>query len=368
MEKSCHSSGDSTSNNNSSSNSNSNYQQHHHQNNSSSSSNSRDQYLKQLNRFSHKISKDSKPPPIGKYPLDLHHHHQQQQQSQQQQQQQQPPVYNINKNDFRDVVQKLTGSPAHERNFSTPPPIHPPKPQSSRLQRIRPPPLAHLSPRPPPPLANTILPPTTSTTATTAVAAGGATNVATFANNAVNINSAGNFVGNNNGRPVTPLSPLPPFPAVHAAAESPISAYMRYLQSSMSTVDSDSKRFSSGLSPLVSPRWNNPNSLQPQVSPRWNNNNNNNNAGPLQPPPPQPQLQSQLQQQILFPSSTAAMSPSQFLMPSSPLPFGKLPSPRSPYPLLSPTFLFSPTSGQLGFPQFPPSPRLPLSSPRWRDL
>ncbi|XP_042495818.1 VQ motif-containing protein 9-like [Macadamia integrifolia] len=358
MEKSCHSSGDSTSNNSSS---NSNYNQHHHQNNNSS--NGRDQYLKQLNRISHKISKDSRPPPIRRYPLDLHHNQQQQQQqlqqSQQQQQQHQPPVYNINKNDFRDVVQKLTGSPAHERNFSTPPPIHPPKPQSSRLQRIRPPPLAHLSPRPPAPLANTILPPPT------AAATGGAANVATLANNAVNINSAGNFVGNNNGRSVSPLSPLPPFPAVHAAAESPISAYMRYLQGSMSTVDSESKRFSSGLSPLVSPRWNNLNSLQPQVSPRWNNN-----AGPLRPPPQQPQSQSHLQQQqqILLPSPTAAMSPSQFLMPSSPLPFGKLPSPRSPYPLLSPTFLFSPTSGQLGFPQFPPSPRLPVSSPRWRDL
>ncbi|KAJ4966093.1 hypothetical protein NE237_017942 [Protea cynaroides] len=344
MEKSCHSSCESTSNNSSSS---SNYHQQH-QNSNSSSCSSRDQYLKQLNKISHKITKDARPPPIRKYPIDFHQN--QQQQQSQQQQQHQPPVYNINKNDFRDVVQKLTGSPAHERNFSTPPPIHPPKPPSSRLQRIRPPPLAHLSNRPPPPLANAILPPPASV--------GGTAIVASLANNAANTNCT----GNNNGRSVSPLSPLPPFPSVHAAAESPISAYMRYLQSSISTGDSESKRFSSGLSPLVPPRWNNPNSLQPLVSPRWNNIN----ADPLQPPQPQPQLQQQ--QQNLLPSPTAAMSPAQFPMPLSPLPFGKLPSPRSPYPLLSPTFMFSPTAGQLGFPQFPSSPRLAVPSPRWRDL
>ncbi|KAG0471298.1 hypothetical protein HPP92_015844 [Vanilla planifolia] len=41
---------------------------------------------------------------------------------QQPQQQPQPPVYNIDKNDFRDVVQKLTGSPAH---FSVLPTLSP---------------------------------------------------------------------------------------------------------------------------------------------------------------------------------------------------------------------------------------------------
>ncbi|KAK9165752.1 hypothetical protein Scep_000943 [Stephania cephalantha] len=67
-----------------------------------------DHYLKQLNRASHKISKPIRRPPPP--PLE-HHHHQQQQQQDPQQQQHQPPVYNINKSDFRDVVQKLTGSP-----------------------------------------------------------------------------------------------------------------------------------------------------------------------------------------------------------------------------------------------------------------
>ncbi|KAK9098900.1 hypothetical protein Syun_025945 [Stephania yunnanensis] len=66
-----------------------------------------DHYLKQLNRASHKISKPIRRPP----PPPLEPHHQQQQQDPQQQKQHQPPVYNINKSDFRDVVQKLTGSP-----------------------------------------------------------------------------------------------------------------------------------------------------------------------------------------------------------------------------------------------------------------
>ncbi|CAD5164539.1 unnamed protein product [Musa acuminata subsp. malaccensis] len=103
----------------------------------------------------------------------------------------QPPVYNIDKNDFRDVVQKLTGSPAYHQSRPQPaeaPPLPPPRPCSagppSRLHRIRPPPLAQLSPSQTPPV------------------------------------------------PAPPLlSPLPPLPAVSAAAESPISAYMRRLRS-----------------------------------------------------------------------------------------------------------------------------------------
>ncbi|XP_010272994.1 PREDICTED: VQ motif-containing protein 9 [Nelumbo nucifera] len=318
---------------------------------SNSSNNNRDHYLKHLNKISHKISKDPPKPLIRRIPpldhhLSHHHHQHQQQQHQQQQQQQQnqPPVYNINKSDFRDVVQKLTGSPAHDR-FSTPPPIHPPKPPSSRLQRIRPPPLEHVSPRPPHPLNNTVAPMAATSASLPSINPNPSINSGNF-------NNVGNFIATNNGQPPSPLSPLPPFPAVHAAAESPISAYMRYLQGSISATDPESKRFSglSPLAPLVSPRWNNPSPLQlqqPQL--------------PLPPPLPQ-------QQQVLLQSPTSAMTPSQFLMPLSPLPFGRLPSPRSPYPLLSPTFLFSPTAGQLGFPQFPPSPRLPVPSPKWRDF
>ncbi|PWZ05259.1 hypothetical protein Zm00014a_017933 [Zea mays] len=107
----------------------------------------------------------------------------------------QPPVYNIDKSDFRDVVQKLTGSPSHllppqpaptpaTAPLMAPPPppppiMAPPTAIPSRLHRIRPPPLA------PPP----ILPPAPPA-----------------------------------------LSPLPPLPAVCMTAESPISAYMRRLR------------------------------------------------------------------------------------------------------------------------------------------
>ncbi|KAI8016096.1 VQ motif-containing protein 9 [Camellia lanceoleosa] len=285
MDKSCHSSGDSTSSSNTTT-------------TNSNNNNNRDQYIRHLNKISHRISKPTRRPTFD----------QQQQQDdiiqqpppppqQTQNLPQQPPVYNIKKSDFRDVVQKLTGSPSHER-FSTPPPIHPPKPPSSRLQRIRPPPLAPISNRPPPLLNNAVPPqpppPTQSQLA--------------------------------------PLSPLPPFPAVHTAAESPISAYMRFLQSSF---DSDPKRFP-GFSPLA-----------PLVSPRWNN---------LPQPPPQ-------QQHVLPPPTSGSMAQSPFQMPFSPLPFGCFPSPRSPYPLISPS-----TTGQLGFQPFPLSPTLPVPSPRWKDL
>ncbi|XP_074557123.1 VQ motif-containing protein 9-like [Curcuma longa] len=146
----------------------------------------------------------------------------------------QPPVYNIDKNDFRDVVQKLTGSPAHSQIRQTPaelPLPHPPRPCStaslvplsaaptSRLHRIRPPPLADLTLRSPPPLVPVLpLPAMDPWT-----------------------------------RPL--LSPLPPLPTVSAAAESPISAYMRHLRGG-----------SAGL-PLYAPSSTVPPMLQPPSSP-----------------------------------------------------------------------------------------------------
>ncbi|CAN1181879.1 VQ motif-containing protein 9 [Linum perenne] len=277
------------------------HQHHHHQQQqqqSSSSSgaapDSRDQYLKGLNKLSHKISKPtptitsiskltSNPPPLPLPPPPPP--------QQLPQQQSQPPVYNINKNDFRDVVQKLTGSPAHDRSSpAPPPPIHPPKPQSSRLQRIRPPPLAHLTNRPPPP------PPLPN-------------------------NPSSSFVL----RPpsAAPLSPLPPFPAVHAAAESPVSAYMRYLHNSMPNV-----------APLVSPRWNS-NLLPPPPQGGGGGNGGGGSGGGVLPSP---------------------SSQQQFQLPLSPLPFGCLNSPNL---LLS----SSPSS-------FPPlSPTVPsVSSPKWKRV
>ncbi|XP_016453115.1 VQ motif-containing protein 9 [Nicotiana tabacum] len=297
---------------------------------SSSSSGNRDMYLKHLNKISHKISKPiRKPPPPPLFDNNQNLQTRPQAQTQhapppgpplqnlQPQPQQQPPVYNINKSDFRDVVQKLTGSPAHER-ISTPPPIQQPKAPSSRLQRIRPPPLAQITNRPPP-----------FVNASNVVAGGG-------------IGCGGGFVGCQRPVHAQPLSPLPPFPAVHAAAESPISAYMRFLQSSIASG-------SSGLSPLA---------------PRWIN------VGPPQQQPPFPPQSFPLpQQQNIPPPPTASSSvlPPFPAFPSSPLPFGCLPSPKSPYGLLSPSLLLSP-SGHLGFQQLPLSPTLPVPSPKWKGI
>ncbi|CAN4122318.1 unnamed protein product [Withania somnifera] len=281
---------------------------------SSSSSSNRDMYLKHLNKISHKISKPARrptvfdnqniplPPPQLAPPISSD--------AGPQNLQQQPPVYNINKSDFRDVVQKLTGSPAHER-IATPPPIQQPKAASSRLQRIRPPPLAQISNRPPP-FVNA---------SNNAVTGGGI--------------SCGGFVGGQRPVQAHPLSPLPPFPAVHAAAESPISAYMRFLQNSITSgsTDSDTKRFTTGLSPL--PLFQLP---QPLPLPHQQNI----------PPPP---------------TASSSVLPSFTAFPSSPLPFGCLPSPKSPYGLLSPGLLLSP-SHQLGFQQLPLSPTVPVSSPK----
>ncbi|ESW08267.1 hypothetical protein PHAVU_009G032600 [Phaseolus vulgaris] len=308
MDKSCHPSADSTNTSiNTTSGSNSN-------------SNSRDQYLRHLNKLSQKISK-----PIIKKPTFDHPQPQPQSQAQpqnpnqnqnqnpqaqpQQNLQHQPPVYNINKNEFRDVVQRLTGSPAHDR-ISTPPPIQQPKPPSSRLQRIRPPPLPQITNRPPPLLNPTTLP---------------RPQLPNVSSNAVSFNNFPVFA-----RHPAPLSPLPPFPTVHAAAESPISAYMRDLQN---LVGSNPKHFS-GFSPLP-----------PQFHPQQEQ---------------QQQQQQQSQHQAMVPLQAS------FQMPSSPVPFGCLNSQLASYPLLSPGLLFSPTSGQLAFPPLPLSPTVPVPSPRWK--
>lgn len=299
----------------------------------SSSATARDHNNLNLSKLSHKISKGASQlrKPCFDAPLNQNHpsfNHTQnpqnrlqsatpsvQQNLQTQGQQHQPPVYNINKNDFRDVVQKLTGSPAHER-FSNPPPIQPPKPQNSRLQRIRPPPLAHITNRPPP--LNSNMPPPQHQL-----------NNANF--NHFHPSTAVNF--GLAGRPMGPLSPLPPFPTVHAAAESPVSAYMRYIQNSIPTADSNPPA-SQGFSPLG-----------PLASSCWNN------------------FTSQQQGTMhLHPSSAMLQSNPQFQgLASSPLAFGCLNSPRSSHTNL----MFSPSTSQLGFPQLPLSPTVPASSPRW---
>ncbi|KAG9454497.1 hypothetical protein H6P81_007401 [Aristolochia fimbriata] len=254
-------------------------------------------------------------------------------------QQPQPQVYNISKNDFRNIVQQLTGSPSQEPSLmGSVPPLNPPKPPSLRLQKIRPPPLSPIA-RPP------IAAPVTGQVPFNNI------------NPAMNPNTHPAFF---NRPPQASYAPFPPGDSTWPQpAESPISAYMRYLQNSI--IDSGSKQSplpphgqgpaSSGILPYPAP---------PFPSPRGNT-------------------------PALLPSPT-----SQFLM-SSPTSFLNLLSPRSPYPLLSPGFQYPPpmtpnfsfsplpqSSGILGpGPQLPPSPGLlfpasptgflPVSSPRWRE-
>ncbi|KAL5858731.1 hypothetical protein ACOSQ4_000027 [Xanthoceras sorbifolium] len=290
-------------------------------------------------------------------------------------QQPQPQVYNISKNDFRNIVQQLTGSPSQEPLPR--PPQNPPKPQSLRLQKIRPPPLTPINRPRVPPMVHPPAPAPTHAPIPPHVP-----------------------YNSNLARPPHPqygqpmphfgqLQPVTPWDSAWPnTAESPISAYMRDLQNVIGDSGPRGNQVpypqarpqqhaqvpgqiqphppSSGLLPnphmpgLPSPRVNGPIPLMPNLpSPRMN--------GPA-----------------LLPSPT-----SQFFWPS-PTGYMNLLSPRSPYPLLSPgvqfpppltpNFAFSPMaqSGILGpGPQPPHSPGLvfplspsglfPFSSPRWRD-
>ncbi|XP_027347435.1 protein HAIKU1-like [Abrus precatorius] len=233
------------------------------------------------------------------------------------QQQPQPQVYNISKNEFRDIVQQLTGSPSQDPQ-SKPPHNNSPKPQSMRLQKIRPPPLPHVRPPLPVPYSN---------------------------NN------------NNNTMPARPNQfAQPPHNPLQKGdmtwgniAESPISAYMRYLEHSIIDPGSRGNQAqphppSSTLPPypvFPSPRLNGP------VVP------SNGTNIPL----------------ATFPSPPILPSPtSQFLLPS--------PNCYTNFPLLSPGIQFpSPFTPNLGNgPQPPLSPGLfplspsaffPITSPRW---
>uniref|UniRef100_A0A7C9EMY5 VQ domain-containing protein n=1 Tax=Opuntia streptacantha TaxID=393608 RepID=A0A7C9EMY5_OPUST len=313
-------------------------------------------------------------------------------------QQPQPQVYNISKNDFRSIVQQLTGSPARQDPPPRPPSNHP-KHLSTRLQRIRPPPLTpiHRPPNPPvipapapmqpPPQGLHMAPPPVP-----------------FNNN------------NNFGRPPPQFgqpSPRAMRPLARTdwatPALSPISAYMQQLQR---CIGDDGLRPGQAQmqpqpwvpgqvqdQPHMQPLLPGPMQGQPPVPQQF--------PGPVlaQPPssallpnPPVPPLPSpRMNVATLLPSprmNGPALLPSptsEFLLPS---PSGFLnllsPTPRSPYPLLSPSsqfppplspnFAFSPI-GQYGIfgpgPQHPLSPGIvfpqspsgffPISSPRWRD-
>ncbi|KAL6504246.1 hypothetical protein OROGR_026169 [Orobanche gracilis] len=312
------------------------------------SNSSRNMFLNQVNKNSHKIAKSIRKPlsvpnpaaasssiiPVTDPNPDNSGLGQTMPQSQP------PPVYNINKDDFRDVVQKLTGSPAHERlPAPRPPPVTHPRPPSSRLQRIRPPPLAQISNRP-----NQITP---------------------FLNRPQN--DAGH-------RPPAHAQPLPPLPSVHTAAESPISAYMRFFHHSAAPPLWDGvapiggpppdsmlpqNEFGQRPPPPLSP-------LQPSESPTsayirfFQSSALSSSSASPQPPLVQPSSQPPLTSSDAFPSLFPRM-------PLSPLPFGCIPSPRSPYGKMSPGFLFQSTC-QFGFPHLPLSPTLPVPSPRWKGM
>ncbi|KAK8639980.1 hypothetical protein V6N13_138346 [Hibiscus sabdariffa] len=241
-------------------------------------------------------------------------------------QQPQPQVYNISKNDFRNIVQQLTGSPS--RNDPLPrPPANPAKPQSMS-SLARPGPYGQPSPG--------------------------------------------------------MLQPMIPGDAGWAnTAESPISAYMRYLQTSL--IDP------SPLGKQVQPQVHPPLRGQPHAPPPFTSPSGVNGVVPSMPNPPSLQMNGHIPPMPNLPSprmNGTALLPSptsQFLLPS-PTGYMNLLSPRSPYPLLSPGVQFPPMTPSFGFspmvqsgilgpgPQPPPSPGVafPLSSffsfpsPRWR--
>ncbi|PIM99750.1 hypothetical protein CDL12_27753 [Handroanthus impetiginosus] len=316
-------------------------------------------------------------------------------------QQPQPQVYNINKNDFRDIVQQLTGSPAREPQPR--PPQNHPKPPNNRLMRVRPPPLAPSRPQVPIhthvpiPQAQPSVPPP-------------------YANNFMRPPPPPPTQYDQQPSPAVLLPPTPPDVWANTA-ESPISAYARYLQNSI--IDSSPRQPQSHpqvpgqnlhqpqfvpnpvVQQLTSPRMNGPPPNLPSSrtngppgpllslpSPRMNGPYGPSPALVASPrvngPPPALPLPRMNGPPPILPSPT-----SQFLLPS-PSGFLNLFSPRSPYPLLSPGYQHPPpvspnfsfsSVGQSGIlgpgPQPPPSPGygfplspsgfFPISSPRWRD-
>ncbi|XP_022145477.1 protein HAIKU1-like [Momordica charantia] len=277
----------------------------------------------------------------------------------------QPQIYNISKNDFRNIVQQLTGSPSQDPQPPRPP-QNPPKPQSMRLHRIRPPPLTPINrPNVPAPIPGP-----------------------------VPVAPPQGIVNSNMPRPAQFSQPPPrQFPPLAQGgdshwpnpAESPISAYMRYLQNSMLNPSPVANPA------LLAPQPQIPAQMHPQAPPSGLLPNPNPPVPALPPPringppPAVPNLPSpHWNGPALLPSPT-----SQFLLPS-PTGYYNLLSPKSPYPLLSPGIQFSPPlTPNFGFPSMPqsgilgpgphppPSPGVlfplspsgifPISSPRWRD-
>ncbi|KAJ0802508.1 putative VQ motif-containing protein/14 [Helianthus annuus] len=300
----------------------------------------------------------------------------------------QPQVYNINKNDFQSIVQQLTGSPSRHSQEPLPrPPQNAHRPQRSRPSSLTP--LNVTRPRMPvhhAPVQQHIPP-----------------------NRPLNgpVSGAVAYNGSNLARPPHHGQQRPPsgdHTGWSNTAESPISAYMRYLQHSIidpaqgppqpnqqthpqyqqnsqaqnqtQMQGQQQQQQSSGLlpyplqPPLPSPRMYGGPPLPPLPSPRMNG-----------PPPPLPSPR------MNGPPPPLPSPTSQFLLPS-PSGYLNLLSPLSPYPLLSPgyqhpppltpNFSFSPMTQPGAFgpgPQPPPSPGMgfpspgffSIPSPRWRE-
>ncbi|PHT78972.1 Protein HAIKU1 [Capsicum annuum] len=234
-------------------------------------------------------------------------------------QQPQPQVYNINKNDFRSIVQQLTGSPSQEPPAR--PPQNPSKPPNSgpKQTQFQGPGNFQAHPAPSGLIPNPSMPPLPSP----------------------RMNGPPPF-------PSTRMNGPPPFPSPKMNGPPP---------------------------PLPSPRMNGP--PPPLPSPRMNGPPPRMNGPPpplpspgINGPPPLPSPTSQ----YLLPSPTGFLN---LLSPRSPYPLLS-PGMQHPPPL-TPSFFFSPMAqpGVLGQgPQFPPSPGygfplspgfFPVSSPRWRD-
>ncbi|KAH1106553.1 hypothetical protein J1N35_010321 [Gossypium stocksii] len=286
-------------------------------------------------------------------------------------------VYNISKNDFRNIVQQLTGSPSRNDPFPKPP-QNPSKPQSMRLQKIRPPPLTPMG-RPHIPAAAPAPVPAPAPAPSHAPAS--VPPPAHYNNSLVR---PGQY-----GQPSTGmLQPMIPGDAIWAnTAESPISAYMRYL------IDP------SPVGKQVQPQLYPPVPGDPHVPPPSSGLLPNppmsalpsptvNGAVPQMPNPPSQQMNGSVPPIPMNGPALLPSPPSQFLWPS-PTGFMNLLSPRSPYPLLSPGVQFPPMTPNFAFspivqpgvlgpgPQPPPSPGFafplspsgffPFPSPRWSD-
>ncbi|KAG2285592.1 hypothetical protein Bca4012_033936 [Brassica carinata] len=298
----------------------------------------------------------------------------------------QPQVYSVSKNDFRSVVQQLTGSPSRE-SVPRPPPQNnnSQRPQNTRLQRVRPAPLTEIN-RPSLPLPNMPLQ-----------------------------HRPHSFV-----QPPVPQGTQQPVmghgdQSWSNTAESPISGYMRYLQSSLGDPGPSGNHIQPGHEqrPYIPAQSQPPPSPQTQPQPLQ--------SSQYQPPPglvpspvprnlPFPQFNGPVPGTPTLPSPRFNQMYGGFPSPrydgGFPSPwynsFGPLPSPtgypnmfspRSPYPLLSPGVQYpQPLNPNFSFSQlaqpgshgpgagagpsqpppspglmFPPSPSgfFPIPSPRW---